>query len=712
MKTNKNHSNLHGRHKSQINQSEDSRNTSHTGAKASAIDPSLSSGISYFKAPITNTTPSDTFQIENIFEYITSNEKAKRNTEQYRNCTPPEEKISFKNGHFDFVTFSGQFKERSKKGIIHAAPYVCVDLDKIVEPTSVLEKIKKDPKHPLTMGFISPSGNGIKLVYRIDTNKGSHKDYYSMFGEHLSQQYGLDVDLTPSAVASACYLPHDPNAYYDENCPTVSMPESYAVTDGKNDDSNKLELSQTTITEADKQLVEACVKHIVGNGLNITEAYDDWIKKGFALTELGEEGREYFHQISSASTKYNRQECDYRYTQLLKDSRGEITLGTFFNACKKHDVPVSQLRSEIMLSTPKVIPDINADAYDFTDRELHEVRMGDDLEEEQLCLGIFDSPLLFSDKKNTALKIATLGNFSTWIGKAKSRKTFLISMFVAAALKGGRFQNQIHAEFPEGKRRVLVFDTEQGSNDVIRVKRRIAKLADKDNQFMREHIKVFALRALAPKERLEEIEKMLAKHKGYGLVVIDGIRDLVSSINDEDQATMVSSKLLRWTQEYQIHIMGVLHMNKGDRNARGHLGTELVNKSESVISVTKDNDTTSTVDPENMRGKEFRPFTFSVDENGLPHLSSTPAMFRNGLTKFTPGNIPFAEHRKFLAGVFAENKTMMHTPLWNSVYNELGDRFDFGQSKAKEFPHWYVEQGLLSVKDDGNKKLYSLTDPD
>ncbi|WP_340104155.1 BT4734/BF3469 family protein [Rhodohalobacter sp. 8-1] len=712
MKTNKNHSNLHGQDLSQSNQSDDSRNTSHIGAKASAMEPSLSNGISYFEAPITNTTPSDTVQIENVFDYIISNENAKQTTYEYRNCTPSNEKVSFKNRNFDFVTFSGQFNERSKDGIMTPSPYVCVDLDKIVEPTSVLEKVKKDPEYPLTMGFISPSGNGIKLVYRVDTSKGTHKEYYTMFSNHLSQQYGLEVDFSPSSVVSACYLPHDPNAYYDENCPTVSLPESYAVTDGKNDDSYKLERNQTTITEADKQLVEACVKHIVGNGLNITEAYDDWIKKGFALTELGEEGREYFHQISSASTKYNRQECDYRYTQLLKDSRGEITLGTFFNACKKHDVPVSELRRELPLLPLIAAPDLNTDNYDFTERETHEVRIDDELEEEQVCLGIFDSPLLFSDKKNKPCKIATLGNFSTWIGKAKSRKTFLISMFVAAALKGGRFQNQIHTEFPEDKRRVLVFDTEQGSNDVIRVKRRIANLADKDNQFMREHIKVFALRALTPKERLEEIEKMLAKHKDYGLVVIDGIRDLVSSINDEDQATMVSSKLLRWTQEYQIHIMGVLHMNKGDRNARGHLGTELVNKSESVISVTKNNETTSTVDPENMRGIEFRPFTFCVDENGLPHLSSTPAMFRNGLTKFTPGNISFAEHRKFLAGLFAEKKTMKHTDLWNSVYDKLGDKFDFGQSKAKEFPQWYVEQGLLSVKDDGNKKLYSLTDPD
>lgn len=59
------------------------------------------------------------------------------------------------------------------------------------------------------------------------------------------------------------------------------------------------------------------------------DRYDDWYKVGFGLAdEFGEEGRALFHQISQQSRGYDKYECDRRYDQLLRDSRGEVSLGT------------------------------------------------------------------------------------------------------------------------------------------------------------------------------------------------------------------------------------------------------------------------------------------------------------------------------------------------------------------------------------------------
>ena len=59
--------------------------------------------------------------------------------------------------------------------------------------------------------------------------------------------------------------------------------------------------------------------------------------------------------------------------------------------------------------------------------------------------------------------IGTLGNFSASIGKAKSKKTFNVSAIAAAALKNGTVLHY-RACFPEGKRKILYVDTEQGKN--------------------------------------------------------------------------------------------------------------------------------------------------------------------------------------------------------------------------------------------------------
>ena len=59
------------------------------------------------------------------------------------------------------------------------------------------------------------------------------------------------------------------------------------------------------------------------------------------------------------------------------------------------------------------------------------------------------------------------------------------------------------------------------------------------------------------------------------------------------------------------HITTVLHQNPKDRKVRGHIGTELTNKSEAVISVTKEKGE-SIVRCEQIRGREFKPFKFGI----------------------------------------------------------------------------------------------------
>lgn len=222
-------------------------------------------------------------------------------------------------------------------------------------------------------------------------------------------------------------------------------------------------------------------------------------------------------------------------------------------------------------------------------------------------------------REGNASTIATLGNISMLIGKAKQGKTFAVSMALAAASKDALFQGTLRACLPEGQKGILLFDTEQGNYHAQRVLKRICQMLEVEEPA---NLSVHALRKYTPAERLGIIEHAIYNTSGIGLVVIDGIRDLITSINDEDQATMITSKLLKWTAERNIHIITVLHMNKGDQNARGHLGSELTNKCETVISVGKSSTDSNVivVQPEFTRDRDFEPFAFSIDDNGLPHI--------------------------------------------------------------------------------------------
>ena len=222
--------------------------------------------------------------------------------------------------------------------------------------------------------------------------------------------------------------------------------------------------------------------------------------------------------------------------------------------------------------------------------------------------------------------IGTLGNFSASTGKAKAKKTFNVSAIVASALINGQVL-EYRASLPEGKRKILYFDTEQSPFHCKKVLQRILKLAGLPLDRQPENLIFSHLREIAnPAVRCEIIRKAIYSIEEVGLVIIDGIRDLMLDINNATQATTLIGDLMQWTSEREIHIQTVLHLNKGDDNSRGHIGTELNNKAETVLQVTKDpaDEDRSIVSASFIRSKPFEKFAFRIcdepDNINIPQL--------------------------------------------------------------------------------------------
>ena len=121
-----------------------------------------------------------------------------------------------------------------------------------------------------------------------------------------------------------------------------------------------------------------------------------------------------------------------------------------------------------------------------------------------------------------------------------------------------------------------------------------------------------------------------------GLVIIDGIRDFVYDINSPGESTDVISKLMRWTDDRQIHIHTILHQNKNDEHARGHIGTELNNKAETIMQIEPDKDdkSISVVEALHIRDRDFGPAKEPFDPyKEIPedtHRSALNAAFEDG----------------------------------------------------------------------------------
>ena len=297
--------------------------------------------------------------------------------------------------------------------------------------------------------------------------------------------------------------------------------------------------------------------------------------------------------------------------------------------------------------------------------------------------------------------IGTLGNFSASTGKAKSKKTFNVCAVVASALTNGTVLNY-SASLPESKRKILYADTEQSRFHCQRALKRILQLSELPTDRQPETLEFLSLRKFSPKIRLGIIEEAINHTENLGLVIIDGIRDLAYDINSPSEATDLITKLMQWSDEKQIHIHTVLHLNKGDDNTRGHLGTELNNKAETVLQITKDDfdKDISSVTSMYIRDIDFEPFAFRINENALPELVDDYQPKQSASPKgFDYQEVSEAKHREALENLFSESEQVSYTNLIGKLqksYATVG--YSFGTNKAKLLKV-FLENKRMIIKD-------------
>ena len=290
--------------------------------------------------------------------------------------------------------------------------------------------------------------------------------------------------------------------------------------------------------------------------------------------------------------------------------------------------------------------------------------------------------------------LATLGNISMLIGKAKSRKTFLTTLILAFVTMINNMSTIIRGNLPEGRDNIYFIDTEQGAYDAFNVVKRIDKAGGDTDR-----IKGLRLRQFDPNKRMEMIERLIeSTSHNTALYVIDGVRDLApKGINDEETTTTLVTKLMALTEIHKVHIMVVLHQNKNDTNARGHLGTELMNKSETVFSTTKDptNKELTLVECVEGRHKEFDPFAFLIDEYGVPYITETPKKETKG--KKTPAGINSDEHTNFIDEIFDKRAEYSSKELKKYIM----DWIECGESVARKFVEHYEANDIIENVGDG-----------
>lgn len=270
-------------------------------------------------------------------------------------------------------------------------------------------------------------------------------------------------------------------------------------------------------------------------------------------------------------------------------------------------------------------------------------------------------------------------------GKAKSRKTFFLSAIVAALAKNKEILT-LKRYLPI---KTLWIDTEQSIFHFHKAVKRAYGMANISIMQNCEDIIPLSFSILSTEQRVEKLKEAVEEYRP-DVIIIDGIRDFVLDINDVKESSRLKDLLMWIHHQYDCHICCVLHQNKGDSNARGHLGSELTNKSETVFSLEPIANTTKVI-PTCCRNMQFNQFAFEIDEEtSLPKLCIGSTKMRRE-KKLTPA----------LEELFDEGKTYKYSELIPILQVKLGIK----KSTAEANLRHALKVRLVIKDDDGTYRL-------
>ena len=170
--------------------------------------------FSVYKAPIVNVIPLKSTTLSKVHKAIVGSSYEVK-TKYLRALKDEKEQTAFKTTKLDYVTFSGEFEKRSGQGLIRHSGLFCIDLDKLEDVAAVREKVL-DLLLPSLM-FISPRGNGLKIIYKVNINEAEHAQYFTAFEVFFNGRLGVNIDAACKDIPRPCFLCHDSEAYYNED---------------------------------------------------------------------------------------------------------------------------------------------------------------------------------------------------------------------------------------------------------------------------------------------------------------------------------------------------------------------------------------------------------------------------------------------------------------------------------------------------------------
>ena len=274
------------------------------------------------------------------------------------------------------------------------------------------------------------------------------------------------------------------------------------------------------------------------------------------------------------------------------------------------------------------------------------------------------TPIITIQGKN----IGHEGNFITLNGLPKSRKTTFLQFFIYSALTGYEIfgiKTNLTSE-----QKICIIDTEQTIHDFQRQTnnlKRIMGVKSLPNNFS-----AYLFRKYEPNVIIESIINILETEKPK-ILCIDNLTELVINPNDMNEAKTVIQFLKKITAQYNIVVICLLHLGKGNLQTLGNLGSMADRGAQSVLKVVYDSETGgSTLEPVFLRSdSHFNPITINFDTDNKTYYS-TETQSKKSSKKFILNELNDNDHINRINIVFLNSKEITYSELVESIKQLYG----------------------------------------
>ena len=201
-----------------------------------------------------------------------------------------------------------------------------------------------------------------------------------------------------------------------------------------------------------------------------------------------------------------------------------------------------------------------------------------------------DPSLTITDLTTNKTSILAIpSNLIMVVASAGIGKSSVIASIVARHVNPASVAFGIDVHAPNG---VVVVDTEQSSDQVVMLHKRVAKRIGVALTDLEQVLDSAAVQWLTSNKRLsiqEQVDNLFAFVRGANpsLVIVDQIGSLVKDVNNNDEITALRNRMIVDAEENKRTWVLVLHTNPTSDKARGNLGSDLYRACASVLFVRK-----------------------------------------------------------------------------------------------------------------------------